>query len=311
MSHMIRMIRTDPARKPRTWAAATVLSAAAVIAGTAGCSPGDQAPDKPKDAVRSAAARPPAASASPDRGDLVTTYAKGAAGQDRETEAFLRQNKVLEDVATYADSYFALPHDVPLRAKSCGDANAFWNPETKDITYCYEFAAALRPVYEQQETEGDARQRAAAVDEDVIGLTNGVLFHELGHGLVALYDLPITGREEDAVDQLSVLMLATGDEKHAEYAVSTINAWAGLAQADAESKQPLDDYADEHSLSAQRYFNWACWLYGSDPEAYKSLVETTDNPDGVLPQSRAEQCPAEFSKISNAWGTLLDPYMKE
>lgn len=40
-----------------------------------------------------------------------------------------------------------------------------------------------------------------------------MLFHELGHAFISLYDLPITGREEDAVDQFAAILLAMGDEK--------------------------------------------------------------------------------------------------
>ena len=36
--------------------------------------------------------------------------------------------------------------------------------------------------------------------------------HELGHALIHVLDLPTTGREEDAVDQLSTYILAYGSE---------------------------------------------------------------------------------------------------
>ena len=34
------------------------------------------------------------------------------------------------------------------------------------------------------------------------GVTVSTFFHELGHALIDAWDLPITGREEDAADQL-------------------------------------------------------------------------------------------------------------
>ncbi|MGW0669866.1 DUF4344 domain-containing metallopeptidase [Streptomyces sp. NPDC002746] len=319
MTQVSGMIRRQ---KTWTWAAAALTAAALTAAGT-GCSAGNSGPTKAHgqghgqgragEAQAVAESAAPSASPSPTQGKgrLVVTYAKGKTAADRQAEAFLRKNKVLEGVAAYADELIALPYDVPLRGRSCGTPNAFWSSETKDISYCYEFLSALKPIYQKQDTTGTAHQRAAEVDSDLIGLTNGVLFHELGHGLVAMYDLPITGKEEDAVDQLSTLLLSTGDTKHINYTVSTINAWGGLAQAETKGKLPIGQYADEHSLSVQRYYNWACWLYGSDPDAFESVVETPDNPNGALPEERAAQCPKEFSQIANSWGTLLDPYMKQ
>ncbi|QOV37919.1 hypothetical protein IM697_05780 [Streptomyces ferrugineus] len=279
----------------------------AALTAVSGCSTGsDEATARTGDAVR-----PVRATASPSvSGSLVVSYEKPKKAADRQAEAFLRRTKALEGVASYADAIIRLPYDVPLRAKSCGEANAFWNPETKDITYCYEFVDALRPIYEKQETEGGAGQRAAAVEQDLIGLTNGVLLHELGHGLIAMYDLPATGEEEDAVDQLSALLLAGGDDEHQQYAIDTINAWGGLAEADAAGGVTDDAYADEHSLDIQRFYNWSCWLYGSDPAAYKEIVRSDGNPDGVLPEERAERCPDEYAKIAHAWGTLLGPYLR-
>ncbi|MFJ8535939.1 DUF4344 domain-containing metallopeptidase [Streptomyces sp. NPDC093591] len=301
-------------RNARVRAGAAVVVAALTTA--TGCSSGPHhATTKTKDGVRpvkvtASAAVTAAPSPSAGQGDLVVSYERPKNPVDRRTEDFLRRAKVLERVSSYADDIIALPYDVPLRAKSCGFANAFWNPETKDITYCYEFIDALRPIYEKQETEGSARQRGAAVEQDLIGLTNGVLLHELGHGLITMYDLPATGKEEDAVDQLSALLLAGGDDEHRKYAIDTINAWAGLAEADAAGEMPADEYADEHSLDIQRFYNWSCWLYGSDPAAYQWIVRSDDSPDGVLPEERAEGCPEEFQKIAHSWGTLLEPYLK-
>ncbi|WP_406207713.1 DUF4344 domain-containing metallopeptidase [Kitasatospora sp. NBC_01560] len=157
---------------------------------------------------------------------------------------------------------------------------------------------------------GPAPQQTEAVNKDLVGFTNGTLLHELGHALVYFYELPITGKEEDAVDQLSLLLLV-GDEKHADYALSTINAWAALANADEQGQRPIEAYADQHSLEAQRYYNWVCWLYGSDPEGYADAVATADNPNGSLPEDRAQQCPTEFDSINNSWSTLLAPYLKD
>lgn len=90
----------------------------------------------------------------PGEGAPCRHVREGKTAADREAEAFLKKNRVLEDVAAYADEAIALPQDVPLRGRSCGTPNAFWSSETKDISYCYEFLNALEPVYQKQDTTG-------------------------------------------------------------------------------------------------------------------------------------------------------------
>ncbi|WP_404962570.1 DUF4344 domain-containing metallopeptidase [Streptomyces sp. 147326] len=293
--------------------AAVTVTAVSVIAAAAGCSAAGDGPTGPKtNTAAQSPAAPASASAPAGHGRLIPRYDTGRTAQDRRIQRFLQDNEVLERVAAFVDDRIALSYDVPLIAKSCGGANASWDPQTRNITYCYELVEETRPIFQEQaarEGSGGAAERARAVDEDIIGFSNGVLLHELGHGLVDMYDLPITGKEEDAVDQLATMLLATGGERHIDYAVSTLNTWGALA--DAQEAGDLSGlFSDEHSLSAQRFYNEICWLYGSDPDAFRSVVIAVGNPDGVLPELRAEGCRHEYEQIERSWGRLLEPYLK-
>ncbi|MFD6363981.1 DUF4344 domain-containing metallopeptidase [Streptomyces roseolus] len=279
-------------RRPALALTAATLTAAALLAGCAAT---------------------PAPSAQ-GTGRLVVAHEEPRTPEERGALAFLRERRILEDAAAYADARIALPRDVPLRAASCEAPNPFWDEATGRITYCYGFVADARRVFARAADDGAPAEREAAgesVDEDVVGLSHGVLFHELGHALVDLYDLPVTGREEDAVDQLAVLLLASGDERHADYAISTVNAWGALWAASEGGDPGVAAYSDVHSLDGQRFFDWACWLYGSDPERFADAVDAEGNPDGVLPRDRAALCPAEYRRIDAAWRTLLAPYLKQ
>ncbi|MFD0275054.1 DUF4344 domain-containing metallopeptidase [Kitasatospora sp. NPDC127111] len=301
------MTRTNRTRRRSGVVTATMV----VLAGLAGPGGALAGPAASASASVSAPAAAPAAVAEDPQGDgrLVVSYDPGETEADGQAEAFLEDRQVLEDVADYATARIALPQDIPLRAASCGEANAYWDPDTQSITLCYELIEELDPLFAAQNTTGTPDEQSEAVAQDLVGFTNGTLLHELGHGLVDLYHLPITGREEDAVDQLAMLLLAD-DVEHKAYAVSTINAWAALASAEEEGQRPIEAYADQHSLDAQRYYNWVCWLYGSAPDEYADVVETAQSPDGVLPEDRAQQCPAEFQSINESWSTLLRPYLK-
>lgn len=134
---MTRASRTTGGRKTWTGAAAAFAASALIMAGT-GCSSGDSGRSTPRgedqgqaDGARAVAAPSVSPSAAQGKGRLVVTYEKGKTAAGREAEAFLKKNRVLEDVAAYADETIALPQDVPLRGRSCGTPNTFWSSETR------------------------------------------------------------------------------------------------------------------------------------------------------------------------------------
>ncbi len=138
----------------------------------------------------------------------------------------------------------------------------------------------------------------------MIGATLFFFFHELGHCLIDIYDLPATGREEDSVDQLSTYILM--DEQD-ETGKGSAGAGVLMFKAMAENEEPsAGSFADEHSLSSQRFYNVACWMYGRAQSEYGFFVE-----EGILPEARAVRCPTEYKKMSSAWKRLTEPWIKK
>lgn len=126
----------------------------------------------------------------------------------------------------------------------------------------------------------------------------GTLLHEVGHALVHVLDLPITGREEDVVDQLSAWMLISAGDADAVlgYAATYYTESGEVGAA---------DFAGVHALNEQRYFNLLCWAYGSDPEAAEELTASWE-----LPSERAELCADEYAQMDRAWSRLLGPHLR-
>ena len=124
-----------------------------------------------------------------------------------ERKDYEEELKSLRETADALNKAFSLPHDIYIGFDDCEEANAFYDPEKKKVTVCYELAEDLYEAF-----KGDFKTDEQ-VEDAVTNATTFVFFHELGHALVDAYDLPITGREEDAVDQLSVLLLADGSEE--------------------------------------------------------------------------------------------------
>lgn len=142
-------------------------------------------------------------------------------------------------------------------------------------------------------------------DEDTaVFIANEVIatfYHELGHALIDVLQLPVLGKEEDAADHLSVILMNDIWEEDAAAAIlaSDATAYALLAaQREAGGEEPA--YSDEHSLDLQRYYTVVCLFYGANPEARQQLAV-----DLELPQDRAERCPGEWDSAAGSWDAVL------
>lgn len=237
-------------------------------------------------------------SENPDRGDFQPLYSDVQNPKYVELNEKMKQQRVLEKIADAFNQELSLPFDVSITFRDCGQPNAFYTAKNKTITMCYEFMELFYQIFAKKgNSDADSTQL-------MLGATNFFFLHELGHCLIDVYDLPATGREEDSVDQLSTYILVR-DKKESDYAsvMAGIVVFKALAENEESSASV---FADEHSLSSQRYYNLACWMYGSDPQAFSFLVQ-----QGILPEARAARCSEEYEKMSRAWQRLVDPWIKK
>lgn len=202
----------------------------------------------------------------------------------------------LLEITKPLNEIIALPYDVYLNFDTCGEPNAFYSPAVKEITMCYEFLDEFEQAFKQ------ISKKPAEID----GMTEDAMvvffFHELGHCLIDVWDLPATGREEDAVDQLAMFILLDGTPEGEGMVLSAAAFFAIVSDGRGN-----DDLAfwDEHSLDQQRFYDMLCLTYGSNPAKNKHLLGKNG-----LPVERAERCPAEFKRVDHSWQKLLAPYLK-
>ena len=201
------------------------------------------------------------------------------------------------------DGRFMLPRPLKLVTAECGNVNAFYSPDKTVVVLCYEMIHALLE-------RGVALREANQFSEEfpiryLQANLRFIVMHEVGHALVDLLDLPITGREEDAADQLAGWMMLKNVDTTESFGTLAMNMQMAADFFAADSQQyGMQHYADVHSLGQQRFFNIQCMIYGHDPARFLRIVTS-----GNLPEDRAQGCPDESERITNAWTALMEPHL--
>ena len=235
-----------------------------------------------------------------DEGDFYVEYGPSASYAD--AAEYLQDTYLLEDNAEWLNENYKLSDNVLIEGAEC-DEYAYYSPSEKKITICYQFVDdILNDGYALYPDDAD---RAEGFAYNVL---DGILLHETGHALVHMHDLPITGLEEDAVDQFAALIQSRtytdyGSDYDPGYETGR-NMMLDVADwLDYKSDDP-HVYWDVHSLNIQRFYNIACYAYGADPEYNRILV----GGDYLHPE-RAKNCQYEYSQMSSSWDRLLEGYM--
>jgi hypothetical protein len=206
--------------------------------------------------------------------------------------AGLIANRFLDTIAARLNDSLRIPRDIVLETAHCDEPNASYDENTHRVTLCYELFKAL----------SDRFAKSPGGEYVVTGTVVFALMHELGHALVDVLQLPITGKEEDAVDQLATILLLQQGAPGDSLAFGAVGWFVTNARHNV-----LDDlaFADDHGLDSQRVYNIICWIYARDPTRYPEIV--TDN---WLPEHRRDKCPAEYRRLVDSWRRILAPYRR-
>ena len=146
-----------------------------------------------------------------------------------------------------------------------------------------------------------ANNTQLTLEEDRVAFVSAntifVLFHELGHGLIHGFDLPVLGEEEDAADAIASIILLNLDRLTPKQTFSSeqilLSASEGqklVWETGLEEAQINQFYWARHSLSIRRYHRIACLIYGSDPQRFEELPQVIG-----MPEHRSDSCEDEFA----------------
>ncbi|WP_406854247.1 DUF4344 domain-containing metallopeptidase [Alsobacter sp. KACC 23698] len=213
----------------------------------------------------------------------------------------LRKAKALERIRDRLAG-ISLPRTLLLKTEGCdGDINAAYDPGESAIGICYEYLAYIQELAGKIPPDIAAKESLTPANY-VVGPFLEVTLHELAHAIFDLRKVPVLGREEDAADQVATYVLLQFGNDEVRRVISSIAVMYASEAREAAPK--LKDFANEHGLPAQRFFNLICITYGSDPKFFGDAVSR-----GYLPADRAEQCPGEFAQVKYAFDTLIWPVL--
>ena len=156
----------------------------------------------------------------------------------------------------------------------------------------YHLAAALLAAAPALADEAEDR----FVEANILG----IFYHELGHALIDVFEVPIFGQEEDAADVASILLIDQLFDPEVALDLAYDVASGFWAEAEAGASAGVA-YWDTHGPDAQRFYNTVCLFYGGDPEARDDFAADMD-----LPEERAETCPEEYDLAMESWGAVFD-----
>lgn len=145
---------------------------------------------------------------------------------------------------------------------------------------------------------------AADEAEDAFVAANvlGIFYHELGHAVIDIEQVPIFGQEEDAADVFSIFLIdALFDEEAATDLAydAALGFWGEVLLREADGYDA--SWWGVHGADEQRFYNTVCLFYGANPAARETFAE-----DMELPPERAEYCPDEYDLAAASWGGVLD-----
>jgi Putative metallopeptidase len=202
----------------------------------------------------------------------------------------------LSDVMAALSRRFILPRDVTI-VVGPGPDGPYYDPRKSVIVFNDDFAALVLNAF-SREYPRISQYRLGVLFASVEYF---VLFHEIGHAFVHLYDLPILGKEEDAVDAISTVFMTEFVRNGGQVALAAADLFGYLGSH--HGKYGTVDFADEHSLDLQRMYDIACLVYGSDEKRWANV-------GAFIPAERRARCAGEWRQKEHAFRVLLRPHIR-
>ena len=214
----------------------------------------------------------------------------------------LRDGHALEEIQEIL-SPFRYPDELVIKTMECGKINSWYRRENSKptVTICYEFLKHILESLPQGTT-------AAGVtpDDATIRQFLWVTLHEVGHATFDIFGVPIFGHPEDAADNFATYILLQFGKGQARRFIGGA-AWAWRAYLGDYKKNPvvqlrIANFASDHGLPQERFYNLLCLAFGADPVQFSDLND-------FLPSARSSNCKFEYQTMVYAFRKEIRPHI--
>ncbi|MFZ6725775.1 DUF4344 domain-containing metallopeptidase [Undibacterium sp. MH2W] len=243
------------------------------------------------------------------KGQAVPFYGNAQTQRQGQILEAVRRSNLAERMVSVVNNSVRLHHNLGIGFTSCGNPNAFFDRSKSAIVFCLEMVELIADLAKEDEEIAmklDKTEFARTID----GAIWGIFFHELGHAVIGVNNVPVTGREEDVADQFAVFYAVNFIEPQ-NIPVILPTIWlfrlmerkSDIASANQDQLKRL--MSDEHSLDMQRVFNLACWAYGANSSRGAVAANFVK-----LPQERGARCPNEWATVDYGLRSRFKKYFR-
>jgi len=243
------------------------------------------------------------------KGQAIPGYGTASSELQQMILDTIKRGHLAERMARLTNGTIRLRTNLAIVFKSCGSPNAYYSPRDQGLFICLEMLELMARLA-RADTEGVMAAGREEFAQTIDGAVWGIFFHELGHAIISINRVPITGREEDVADQFA-LYFATQFVEPQGVPVVKPTVWL-FTQMAKRTDLPSADQAtlkrllsDEHSLDQQRIYNLACWAFGANPTRGVASVRFVE-----LPQERGVRCISEYGTLERGVRKQFQKYLK-
>jgi len=225
----------------------------------------------------------------------------------------LLKRGVLEEYSQFM-SPLHLKAPLTVSMEECGVVNSDYDFSRHYIRICYEFVDMVEneaaipqaqlpaPLNDTKKYPDIGLMQGFTRAEVIIGGITVVALHETGHAVFDIQGIPRLGREEDAADEISgLVMLQFGKSLARTLIKGTINVWHHM-----QGRYGFNERAslgDVHSISIERAVNYLCLAYGQDAASFEDLASQW------LPTQRKSNCKYEYQQALLAFKKTVMPFV--
>jgi hypothetical protein len=224
-------------------------------------------------------------------------YEKSSHKHEIKIEENIKVSGVADEVVNFINEKFRLSK--PLTFIFGGIDGPLYDTSSNEILVPYAFIEEVRNRFKTAKYS----ETGVTIEDATLDSVMHTMFHEFAHALIFTYMLPVVGKEEDAADGLANVLLIEFFDNGSDIVVSAADLF-NLESGDIDEFEE-EDFWDEHSLDAQRFYNALCYVYGSDPKEYTYLIKEIG-----FSEERADLCIDEYESVLRSWLSLLKPYFK-